>query len=135
MQQFAFLAVAGALALGGCTTVSDEPADNCRVLESEGWAANVASVPGNPDRNQLTVTGRVTMPTPAYTFAWEAGRLDRSAVPSFELRLLATPPDGMVAQVLDTSEVTYTGPAAAPRYSAITVTCEGRVLARIEDVG
>ena len=74
------------------------------------------------------------MPTPGYTFGWEAGRLYRSAIPSFELRMIANPPGGMVTQVLDTREVTYAGPAAAPRYSAITIVCEGRVLARIEDV-
>lgn len=74
------------------------------------------------------------MPTPEYTFAWSPGRLDRSAVPSFELRLEARAPDGMVAQILDEREVTYSGPAAAPSYSAITVTCEGRVLGRIEGV-
>lgn len=89
---------------------------------------------GNPDRGELTVSGRVTMPTPGYTFGWEAGRLDRSAVPSFELRMIANPPGGMVTQVLDTREVTYSGPAAAPRYSSITIVCEGRVLARIEHV-
>lgn len=142
MQQSAFvLAATSILALGACTTSAEQSGpeeqvnDNCPVLESEGWAANIAPLASNPDIQQLTVTGRVTMPTPDYSFAWNAGRLAGAAAPSFELRLLAKPPSGMVTQVLDTREVIYAGPAAAPRYREITVICEGRVLARIGDVG
>ncbi|MGB3377200.1 MAG: hypothetical protein WBH10_06590 [Allopontixanthobacter sediminis] len=145
MQHSAFvLAAASTIVLCACTTPSGEAAlqdpdemqtaDDCPVIESEGWAATITPVPGNPDRNQLTITGQVTMPTPGYTFAWEPGRLDRSAVPAFELRLLANPPAGMVTQVLDTREVSYSGPAAAARYRSISITCEGRVLGTIEDI-
>lgn len=127
------------LGIAGCATDDiDMPIGNevsqCPVIESSDWAASISPVPGNPDRSQLTVTGKVTMPTPEYTFAWEQGPLDRSAIPSFELRLLTRAPDGIVAQVLETREVRYMGPAAAPRYRAITVTCEGEVLGRIENV-
>lgn len=134
-----FAGTLGCLATYGCTTTAEpptleEPADNCPVSDSDSWTASVSPVPGSDGRSQLSVSGKVTMPTPGYTFAWEAGRLDRSAVPSFELRLLANAPDRMVAQVLETREVSYHGPAAAPRYREITITCEGRVLAKIGDV-
>ncbi len=146
MQSFAIaLSATGLFALSGCMTPAEQPdpdepgqvqpGDDCSVIESEGWAATITPVPGNPDRNQLTITGQVTMPTPGYTFAWEPGRLDRSAIPAFELRLLANAPAGMVTQVLDTREVSYSGPAAAPRYRSITISCEGRILVTIEDVG
>lgn len=127
------------LGMAGCATyesgdpVAEETA-TCPVIESSDWAASIAPVPGNSSRSILSVTGKVTMPTPGYTFAWDQGALDRSAVPSFELKLSARAPDGMVSQVLDTREVSYSGPAAAQRYRAITVTCEGTVLGRIENV-
>lgn len=107
---------------------------NCPVLESDSWQADVTLLSGDDHRSQLSVTGKVTMPTPGYTFAWEAGRLDRSAIPSFVLHLQTRAPDGMVAQVLETREVMYSGPAAAPRYRTITVMCEGKELGRIENV-
>lgn len=129
----------GCLAATGCTTMTEPPAieetaDNCPIIESSSWTASISPVPGGAGKSQLAVSGKVTMPTPGYTFAWEAGRLDRSAVPSFELKLLTNAPDGMVAQVLDTREVSYQGPAATPRYRSITITCDGRILGRIDNV-
>lgn len=149
MQKLPFvLAAVSTLALGACATPAEQPGpeeqapeqvgDTCRVLESEGWAADIAPLPGNPNLQQLTVTGKVTMPTPNYSFAWDTDLVDGAGpgagTPSLELRLLAKPPSGMVAQVLDTREVTYAGPAEAPNYRVISVTCEGRELARIENV-
>lgn len=136
---FPIIGTLGCLVTAGCTTTTEPPAMEeargaCPVLESDGWAADVSPVPGSDGRFQLTVTGKVTMPTPGYTFAWQAGRLDRSAIPTFELRLQTRAPEGMVVQSLETRDVSYSGPAAGPRYRAVTVTCEGRELARIENV-
>lgn len=136
---FPVISSLASLMVSGCTTTVGAPPmqdseSNCPVLASDGWQAVVSPLAGDNQRSQLSVTGKVTMPTPGYTFAWEAGRLDRSAIPAFELHLQTRAPDGMVVQVLETREVTFIGPAAAPRYRAITIMCAGKELARIENV-
>lgn len=135
----AMLGLSG-IALGACGTTTPAPeqamADSeCPVIQSENWTAQLMPLPGGEGRYQLVVTGNVTMPTPGFTFAWEQGRLDRSAIPAFELRLLTNAPAGTVAQMLETREVIYAGPAAAARYRSVTITCDGRTLGTVENIG
>ncbi|PQA89039.1 hypothetical protein CW354_03565 [Marinicaulis flavus] len=116
----------------------EEPAmpDNgdCPVIDSRDWKAWVNAMPGPGAETTLIVEGAVDMPTPGYTFSWEAGMADRSAVPAQRLHLTATAPDGMVTQVITTENVRYEGPAIAKEYRAAAVMCGDELLAEITDV-
>lgn len=108
--------------------------DACPVIESRGWRAWVDAMP-NPDAAAtLFVEGEVDMPTPGYSFAWEVGMADRSAVPTQRLHIKATPPDGMTAQVVTTETVRYEGPAIAQSYRSVIVMCGEDVLAEATPV-
>ena len=113
------------------------PADDagaCPVLDSRNWTAWVNAMPGPDASPTLHVTGDVDMPTPGFVFEWREGIADRSATPVQRLTLTATPPDGMVAQVLTTETVRYEGPALVTNYGGVIVMCGGEPLAEITDV-
>ena len=121
-SQGALVALVASLSVAGCATygqekpaTQDEPspevASACPILKSSDWAATITPTPSDPTRRTLTVTGTVTTPTPGYTFSWQPGRLDRSAVPAFQLMISGVAPDGLVMQALDTKNVTFIGPA------------------------
>lgn len=114
-------------------TASDE-SSACPVLDSRNWTAWVNAMPGPDAKPTLHVTGDVDMPTPGYAFEWREGMADRSAMPVQRLMLTATPPDGMVAQVLTTETVSYEGPALTTTYGGVIVMCGGEPLAEITDV-
>ncbi|MEZ5922472.1 MAG: hypothetical protein R3C60_14140 [Parvularculaceae bacterium] len=110
------------------------PAD-CPVLDSREWKAWVDAMPGIGSKPTLHVAGEVDMPTPGYTFDWEAGPTDRRLPPAQHINLVATPPDGMVTQVVTTETVKYEGEAMAGGYRAILVHCGDGVIAEITEVG
>lgn len=131
-------------ALAGCAN-ADTPADpveppkpapvaSCPVIESRDWAAWVNAMPGPAVSKQLIVTGQVTMPTPGYALALTAGMADRSATPTQQLILTATPPAGPMPQVLHTQPVRYQGPAISMNYRAVRIMCGGSMLTEIDDV-
>ena len=111
-----------------------ESAAACPVLDSRDWTAWVNAMPGPDASATLIVEGVVDMPTPGFTFTWEAGMADRSAIPVQRLHLSAAPPDGMVAQVVTSESVRYEGPAIAKQYRGVTVMCGDAVIAEITDV-
>ena len=131
-------------ALAACTS-DDAPAEpapppkpapiaSCPVLESRDWAAWVNAMPGPAATKELIATGQVTMPTPGYALTLTAGMADRSATPTQQLILTATPPTGPVPQVLHTQAVRYQGPAISMNYRAIRIMCGGTMLTEIDDV-
>jgi hypothetical protein len=131
-------------ALAACTS-DDTPADPveppkpapvaaCPVIESRDWAAWVNAMPGPAATKELIVTGQVTLPTPGYTVTLTAGIADRSATPVQQLILTATPPTGMVPQVLTTQPVRYQGAAISMQYRGIRIMCGGTMLTEIADV-
>jgi hypothetical protein len=130
------------IALAGCATDDPPPVEqpkpdpiaSCPVIESRDWAAWVNAMPGPGATKQLIATGQVTMPTPGYTIALTAGMADRSATPTQQLILTATPPTNPVAQVLTTQPVRYQGPAISMNYRAIRIMCGGQMLSEIDDV-
>ena len=107
---------------------------SCPVIDSRNWHAWIDAMPGPDSNPALHVSGEVDMPTPGYRFEWREGAADRSATPVQRLMLTATPPDGMVAQVITTEPVRYDGPAIAKLYRGILVMCGGSVLADLPDV-
>ncbi len=130
------------IALAGCAADEPEPTappkpdpvTSCPVIESRDWAAWVNAMPGPGAKAQLIATGQVTMPTPGYTVTLTAGIADRSATPTQQLILTATPPSGPVTQVLTTQPVRYQGPAISMQYRAVRIMCGGQMLSEIDDV-
>jgi hypothetical protein len=103
----------------------------CPVIEATDWAATLGPVDG-AEGPHLIVTGRVTLPTPAWTVTLEAGMADRSAIPAQRVILSATPPAAMVAQVLTDYDLRLETPALAPAYRGVTVDCAGLALVELE---
>ncbi|WP_425407817.1 hypothetical protein [Hyphococcus sp.] len=112
----------------------DGDATTCPLIGSRNWKAWVNAMPGPDARPTLIVEGDVDAPTAGYTFSWQEGVADRSAVPFQRLHLTANPPDGMAAQVITTQTVRYEGPAIAENYRAVAVMCGEELLADITDV-
>lgn len=110
------------------------PSASCPVIESSEWAAWVNAMPGPGSTKQLIATGKVILPTPGYTLTLTAGMADHSATPVQQLILTATPPLGMVTQVLTTQPVRYQGPAISMQYRAIRIMCSSQMLSEISDV-
>jgi hypothetical protein len=106
----------------------------CPVVESGEWEAWIDRMPGPGAEPTLKVAGTVTMPTPGYTFSWQIGPTDRMMPPGQRLRLVPTPPPGMVIQVLTPERVTFSMPAVASEYRTVMVECGGRPLAEIDDI-
>ena len=131
-------------ALTSCMPTADAPPANaepppassssCPVIESREWAAWVNAMPGPGATKELIATGQVVLPTPGYTVTLTAGMADRSATPVQQLILTATPPSGMVPQVLTTLPVRYQGPAISMNYKAVRIMCGGQMLSEIADV-
>ncbi len=105
----------------------------CPVIDSSDWTAWVDAEPG-PDSPTLNIRGTVTLPTPGYDYAWRVGIADRALPPGRHMQLEFTPPDGMVAQVLTSMEVSYRGEAAFDAYRMILVKCADERLAEITEV-
>ena len=126
------------LSLTNCQSINEPPpsgpAASCPVIESRAWAAWVSAMPGPGATKELIAIGEIVLPTPGYTSTLKAGAADRSATPVQQLILTATPPSGIVPQVLTTQPVRYQGPAISMQYRAIRIICGGRMLSEITDV-
>lgn len=106
----------------------------CPVIDTAEWRAALGPVEG-AEGLQLVVEGRVTMPTPGWTVALEAGMADRSAIPVQHVVVTATPPQMAVAQVLTEYELRLVTPALAPAYRGVIVDCAGLALVELTEVG
>lgn len=102
----------------------------CPVIDSADWRATLGPVEG-AEGPQLVVEGRVTLPTPGWTVALEAGMADRSAMPVQRVVLTAAPPQMAVAQVLTDYELRLVTPALAPAYRGVIVDCAGLALVEV----
>lgn len=122
------------------TTMQDATGD-CPVIDSADWQASVTRVDGS-DAAQLVVTGRVTLPTPSWTVALQAGIADRSARPVQQINLVASPPGGglSVIQVLTDYDLRLETPALGivtpdeSPYAAIRVMCGAEMVVELTDV-
>lgn len=133
-----FVMLGGAALLAACATVpppvQSPPADNvCPVVDSSDWTAWVNAMPGPNAQPMLVVTGKVTVPTGGYTFAWRDLRIAESYPVQVFAELEALPPDQMATQALDTHELRGEWPITPP-VGSVTITCDGRTLARIAPV-
>ncbi|WP_411818240.1 hypothetical protein [Hyphococcus sp. DH-69] len=109
-------------------------ANDCPVIASRNWNAWINAMPGPDATRSLHVTGEIDLPTPGYEIEMIAGVADRSAIPTQRLIIKATPPSGMVTQVITTESVSYSGPAIADLYRSIMVLCGDTVLTEITEL-
>ena len=129
----------GALTLASCSPVPaaapSRPSGGpqCAILESSDWAAWVNAMPGPNARPTLIVTGKVTVPTGGYTFAWRDMRVMESYPVQVAVDLQAIPPAGGATQAVVTHDVRGQWPLSPP-VGSVTVRCGGQMLARITPV-
>ena len=111
------------------------PAGNCPVIASRDWKAWIDAMPMvGADGNRLHIAGEVDLPTPGYSVELVAGPADRAMPPSQRFTLVATPPDGMVAQVVTPTPVKYQDKATYSAYRSIRIVCGDKPLATITEV-
>jgi hypothetical protein len=137
-------ALVAATALSGCATPPQAESgagqapvfefSECPVIASRGWNAHINAMPGPGAKPTLIITGEVDLPTPGFTVELIAGPADRMMPPGQRFSLVATPPEGMVTQVVTATPVRYSAPATYGTYRSITIGCGGKVLAEIENI-
>ena len=133
------LLLAAALSLGSCAAVPaaapQRPAGSmdCGITGSSGWAAWVNAMPGPNARPTLIVTGKATVPTGGYRFAWRDMRVMESYPVQVAVDLQAVPPAGPATQAVVTHDVRGQWPISPP-VGSVTVRCGDTVLGRISPV-
>ena len=105
----------------------------CGVTGSSDWAAWVNAMPGPNARPTLIVTGKVTVPTGGYRFAWRDMRVMESYPVQVVAELEAIPPSGAATQAVVTHEVRGQWPMSPP-VGSVTIRCGERTLAAISPV-
>lgn len=105
----------------------------CPIVGSSDWAAWINAMPGPNARPALIVTGKVTVPTGGYRFAWRDMRVMESYPVQIAIELEAIPPVGGATQAIVTHDVRGQWPMSPP-VGSVTVRCGGQTLARISPV-
>ena len=105
----------------------------CPITASSDWKAWVNAMPGPNAKPTLIVTGKVTVPTGGYTFAWRDLRTMESHPVQIVADLEALPPEGPATQAIETHDLRGEWPATPP-VGSVTVTCGQQTLARISPV-
>ncbi|ELS02472.1 hypothetical protein Xen7305DRAFT_00021860 [Xenococcus sp. PCC 7305] len=128
--------------IAGCTFPSKIEANNeekqnvdtsfCPVLESRNWHAWIDRVAEKEPR--LNISGEVDLPSPGYIVEVQPGILDRRQPPAQRLSLSFTSPEGVVAQVITPTKVSYTMPTPILEYRSVMIYCGDKLLAEIPDV-
>ena len=133
------LILASALLLSSCAAAPPPPAQGpgggreCGITASSDWAAWVNAMPRPNAKPTLIVTGKVTVPTGGYQFAWRDMRVMESYPVQVAVELDAIPPAGGATQAVVTREVRGQWPIDPP-VGSLTVHCGDTVLARISPV-
>ena len=130
------LILASVLMLSSCAAVPPPQGTDgmkCGITGSSDWAAWVNAMPGPNAKPTLIVTGKVTVPTGGYRFAWRDMRVMESYPVQVAVDLQAIPPAGPATQAIVTHDVRGEWPIAPP-VGSVTVRCGDRVLARIAPV-
>lgn len=105
---------------------------SCPIVESRNWHAWIDRVAENEPR--LVISGEVDLPTPGYEVEWRSRILDRRQPPAQGLSIFFTPPNGIVAQVITPTEVSFTMPSPVLEYRSVMIYCGDKLLADIPDV-
>lgn len=75
-----------------------------------------------------------TTPTPGYEFKGKVVDIQESDPPSYVIDIVATPPSGIVAQVVTTAEVRLDIPIESSEAHSVTLTCQGQTLFTVNHV-
>lgn len=131
------VAASGIVLLSACRAVPapapPTPGVACAIIGSSDWNAWLSAMPGPNMQPVLIVTGKVTVPTGGYTFAWRNFRVMESYPVQLVGELEAIPPIGGATQAVVTHEVRGEWPISPP-VGSFTVRCGDMVLARISPV-
>ena len=129
------LAASMTASLASCTTAPPPPAGalECGIIGSSDWAAWVNAMPGPNAQPKLIVTGKVTVPTGGYRFAWRDMRVMESYPVQVAVELDAIPPAGPATQAVVTHDVRGEW-AMSPPVGSLTIRCGDMVLVRISPV-
>lgn len=142
--RFTAAAVLAAALLASCgqtatTTTTAENTDtattaagDCPVRADRNWHARVNQQPGpdRPPNGTLQVTGEVDFPTTGYTWTLTSDDVSGATV-HLDLNTVAPAAAG---DAITPTEVTFTAPAGAQRYTEITVFCGRGVLETITEI-
>ena len=133
IDKIAFLAPA--LLLASCAVAQPPPTRGvaCGATGSSDWAAWVNAMPGPNARPTLIATGKVTVPTGGWRFAWRDMRVMESYPVQVVAELEAIPPSGAATQAVVTHDVRGEWPMSPP-VGSFTVRCGDMVLARVSPV-
>jgi hypothetical protein len=136
MMKTSLLILATSL-LGACSAalppISHIPVAPACPLASSDWQAWVNAMPGPGARPTLIVTGKATVPTGGWTFAWRDVRVMESYPVQVAVDLEAILPNGGATQAVVAHELRGEWPISPP-VGSVTVQCGGAVLARIAPV-
>ncbi len=105
----------------------------CPIIGSADWAAWVNAMPGPNAQPTLIVTGKVTVPTGGYRFAWRDMRVMESYPVQISVDLEAIPPQGGATEAVVTHDVRGQWPMSPP-VGSVTIRCGGQTLAAISPV-
>ncbi|MEM8832299.1 MAG: hypothetical protein AAGE96_23610 [Cyanobacteria bacterium P01_G01_bin.19] len=101
-------------------------------MESRNWRASIDRVA--EDEPRLNISGEVDLPTPGYKAEWQPGILDRRNPPSQRISISFIPSEGVVAQVITPTEVSFTMRSPILKYSSVAIYCDDKLLTDIPDV-
>ena len=130
------LAIVACVLSASCSTAPAGPPANpgaCPIIASSDWAAWVNTMPAPGARPMLIATGKVTVPTGGYRFAWRDMRVAESYPVQVFADLEAIPPTGGATRAVVTHDVRGEWPIDPP-VGSFTVRCGDQVLARISPV-
>ncbi|MFN7056718.1 hypothetical protein [Hyphomonas sp.] len=104
------------------------------IYETRGWSAWINRMPGPGAVATIHVAGEVDTRSGGYSFDWQEGPLDRSAVPALRLRLVPIAPEGMATQAIVTHSLSWSAPLPAHGYSRVIIGCGEQMIAEIDDI-
>lgn len=128
-----FAATAALLVAGCATATPPTPGFACGITGASEWRAWVSAMPGPDARPTLIATGKVTVPTGGYRFAWRDMHVMESYPVQVVAELEAIPPAGGATQAVVTHDVRGEWPIDPP-VGAFTVRCGDMVLASVSPV-
>ncbi len=114
-------------------SVYPPPKAGCPIAGSSDWAAWVNAMPGPNARPTLIVTGKVTVPSGGYRFAWGDFRVMETYPVQVVAEFEVIPPTEGATQAIVTHDVRGQWPISPP-VGSLAVRCGGQTLAVISPV-
>lgn len=106
----------------------------CPIIESGKWHSWLDKYQQQEGSYRLKLSGEVLLPNPAYKLKWLVGPTDRMNPPGLRLFLKPIALSEMAIQVITTVPVNYELETPISNYRFVSIYCEGKLLAKIENV-